>query len=151
MNAYNQEAWTYNAWKAQLENQLKSSNAEYTPPKDAVRTDIPSWTQPAPEQPHPPAGQTQIPQNVQNTLNQIDAGKWPQSANAPGTRGGWPFENDGNPLPTTDASGKPITYQEWDVNPKAPGQARDDERIVTGSDGSAWYTNDHYGTFRRIR
>jgi guanyl-specific ribonuclease Sa len=151
VNAYNQEAWTYNAWKAQLENQLKSSNAEYTPGKDAARTDIPSWTQPAPEQPHAPAGQPQIPQNVQNTLNQIDAGKWPQSANAPGTKGGRPFENDGDPLPPTDASGKPITYQEWDVNPTGPGQARDNERIVTGSDGSAWYTTDHYGTFHRIR
>jgi ribonuclease T1 len=54
-------------------------------------------------------------------------------------------------LPTTDASGKPITYQEWDANPKVPAQSRDDERIVTGSDGSAWYTPDHYKTFQRLR
>ncbi|MGO9071466.1 ribonuclease domain-containing protein [Mycobacterium sp.] len=54
-------------------------------------------------------------------------------------------------MPTTDGSGKPITYQEWDVNPKAPGQNRGNERIVTGSDGSAWYTPDHYGTFQRLR
>ncbi|MGO8967782.1 MAG: ribonuclease domain-containing protein [Mycobacterium sp.] len=66
-------------------------------------------------------------------------------------RGGSSYENrDGN-LPTTDGSGKPITYQEWDVNPKAPGQNRGNERIVTGSDGSAWYTPDHYGTFQRLR
>lgn len=88
---------------------------------------------------------------AQNVLSQIDAGKWPQAANAPGTKRGRPFENDGDPLPTTDASGRPIIYQEWDVNPKVPGQARDEERIVTGSDGSAWYTTDHYGTFHRIR
>jgi hypothetical protein len=41
--------------------------------------------------------------------------------------------------------------QEWDVNPKVPGQDCDDERIVTESDGSAWYTPDHYGIFRRLR
>lgn len=101
------------------------------------------------------AGEPPVPQNVQDTLNQIDAGKWPGSANAPGTRGGGVFRNitpDGqHPLPTTDASGKPITYQEWDVNPRAPGQDRDAERIITGSDGSAWYTTDHYHTFHRIR
>lgn len=100
-------------------------------------------------------GEPPVPQSVQDTLNEIDAGKWPGSANAPGTAGGGKFRNltpDGqHPLPTTDASGKPITYQEWDVNPRAPGQDRDTERIVTGSDGSAWYTTDHYDTFHRIR
>ncbi|WP_085197407.1 ribonuclease domain-containing protein [Mycobacterium fragae] len=101
------------------------------------------------------AGEPPIPQNVQDTLNQIDAGKWPGSANAPGTSGGGVFRNvtpsGQHPLPTTDASGKPITYQEWDVNPRVPGQDRDTERIITGSDGSAWYTTDHYDTFHRIR
>jgi guanyl-specific ribonuclease Sa len=101
------------------------------------------------------AGEGPVPQNVQDTLNQIDAGKWPGSANAPGTKGGGAFRNvtpDGqHPLPTTDASGKPITYQEWDVNPRASSQDRDAERIITGSDGSAWYTTDHYHTFHRIR
>ena len=97
------------------------------------------------------AGEPPIPQDVRDTLNQIDAGQWPGSANAPGTRGGSVFDNDEQLLPTRDASGKPITYQEWDVNPRAPGQDRDTERIVTGSDGSAWYTTDHYHSFHRIR
>jgi guanyl-specific ribonuclease Sa len=96
-------------------------------------------------------GEPPIPPNLQDTLNQIDAGKWPGSANAPGTKGGGSFENREGLLPTTDASGRPITYQEWDVNPKVPGQGRDGQRIVTGSDGSAWYTDGHYGSFRRIR
>jgi len=39
----------------------------------------------------------------------------------------------------------------WDVNPKVPNLDRGLERIVTGSDGSAWYTTDHYHTFHRIR
>jgi guanyl-specific ribonuclease Sa len=96
-------------------------------------------------------GEPPIPPNVQDTLNQIDAGKWPGSANAPGTKGGGSFENREGLLPTADASGRPITYQEWDVNPKVPAQGRDGQRIVTGSDGSAWYTDGHYGSFRRIR
>ncbi|MGH3564351.1 MAG: ribonuclease domain-containing protein [Mycobacterium sp.] len=104
----------------------------------------------APTQPGATGGPP-VPQNVQDTLDQIDAGKWPEAANAPGTRGGAVFVDRDGLLPTRDASGNPITYQEWDVNPKVPGQGRGGERIVTGSDGSAWYTPDHYGTFYRIR
>jgi hypothetical protein len=70
------------------------------------------------------SGEPPIPQNVQDTLNQIDAGKWPGSANAPGTKGGGVFINREGLLPATDASGRPITYQEWDVNPKVPGISR---------------------------
>jgi ribonuclease T1 len=32
-----------------------------------------------------------------------------------------------------------------------PGTNRGAERLVTGSDGSAYYTSDHYQTFRRIQ
>ncbi len=53
-------------------------------------------------------------------------------------------------LPTHDANGNPITYSEWDSHQPGPGQ-RGSERIVTGSDGSAWYTDDHYATFKQIR
>ncbi|MGW5611925.1 hypothetical protein ACWEWI_38990 [Streptomyces sp. NPDC003753] len=40
---------------------------------------------------------------------------------------------------------------EWDVNRKQPGQARDSERIVTGSDGTAWYSADLFRTFEQMR
>ncbi|MGK8553512.1 ribonuclease domain-containing protein [Nocardia gipuzkoensis] len=92
-----------------------------------------------------------VPQRAYATLREIDAGRWPDSANAPGTKGGERWMNRGGDLPATDSTGKPITYQEWDVNPKQPGRSRDAERIVTGSDGSAWYTGDHYKTFTRMR
>ncbi|MBF6168277.1 ribonuclease [Streptomyces gardneri] len=92
-----------------------------------------------------------VPERAYATLREIDAGRWPGSANAPGTKGGERWMNRGGDLPATDGSGKPITYQEWDVNPKQPGRSRDAERIVTGSDGSAWYTGDHYKTFTRMR
>ncbi|MFE3446331.1 ribonuclease domain-containing protein [Nocardia sp. NPDC059180] len=92
-----------------------------------------------------------VPDRAYTTLREIDAGRWPGSANSPGTKGGDRFFNRGGDLPAKDAAGKAITYQEWDVNPKQPGRSRDAERIVTGSDGSAWYTGDHYETFTRMR
>lgn len=92
-----------------------------------------------------------VPERAYETLEEIDAGRWPDSANAPGTKGGITFQNREGRLPATDDSGKRVKYQEWDVNPKKPGQSRDAERIVTGSDDSAWYTGDHYDTFTRMR
>jgi len=56
----------------------------------------------------------------------------------------------GQVLPRQDAKGNSITYREWDVNPYT-GANRGPERLVTGSDGSAWYTTDHYNSFVRIR
>lgn len=92
-----------------------------------------------------------VPEHAYQTLTEIDAGRWPGSANAPGTKGGDQWMNRGGSLPRTDSSGKAISYREWDVNPKQRGQARDAERIITGSDGSAYYTGDHYKTFTRMR
>jgi len=43
-----------------------------------------------------------------------------------------------------------VTYKEYDINPKIPGKNRGAERIVIGSDGSVWYTSDHYVTFTRL-
>ncbi len=94
---------------------------------------------------------TDAPARVLATLVEIDAGRWPDSANAPGTKGGITFRNSEGRLPAVGAGGGRVVYQEWDVNPKKNGQGRDAERIVTGNDGSAWYTLDHYDTFVRIR
>jgi guanyl-specific ribonuclease Sa len=73
----------------------------------------------------------------------------------PGYVGGREYRNlgldDGEVLPRTDAQGRPIRYREWDVNRKVPGRNRGAERLITGSDGRAYYTDDHYATFRRIR
>jgi guanyl-specific ribonuclease Sa len=72
----------------------------------------------------------------------------------PNTRGGQPFDNDGRGgaqvLPLVDAHGNAITYRRWNVNPSPAGKS-DQERIVTGSDGSAYYTNNHYHTFEQMR
>ncbi|MGW5921467.1 ribonuclease domain-containing protein [Nocardia fluminea] len=92
-----------------------------------------------------------VPDRAYVTLVEIDAGRWPGSANAQGTKGGEQFMNRGTKLPPKDSAGNPVKYQEWDVNPKQRNRGRDAERIVTGSDGSAWYTGDHYETFTRMR
>ena len=64
--------------------------------------------------------------------------------------GGREFQNRERRLPRSDTQGKPIKYQEWDVNPKIRGVNRGAERLVTGSNGKAYYTNDHYRTFQEI-
>ena len=68
-----------------------------------------------------------------------------------GFEGGRTFGNYEGHLPDRDDSGKRIRYQEWDVHPHEQRVNRGAERVVTGSDGSAWYTGDHYQTFIPIR
>lgn len=64
--------------------------------------------------------------------------------------GGREFQNREKRLPGDDAGGRNIRYREWDVHPKEDGKNRGAERLVTGSDQSAWYTKDHYKTFQKI-
>jgi hypothetical protein len=42
-------------------------------------------------------------------------------------------------------------YTESDVWPRPQSGGRGPERIIRGRNGEAWYSPDHYGTFRRIR
>ncbi|WP_037599597.1 ribonuclease domain-containing protein [Streptacidiphilus rugosus] len=91
-----------------------------------------------------------VPDRAWQTLKLIDAGQWPPNDGS-GTKGGTTWPNKDGVLPRTDSAGHPIQYLKWDVNRKQPGQPRDTERIVTGDDGSAWYTPDHLQTFERMR
>jgi len=95
--------------------------------------------------------QPEIPNKAQETLDHIDrTGEHP-----PGYVGGADFDNDGRGggevLPRFDADGEAITYREWDVDPYQDGVNRTSDRVVTGSDDSAYYTSDHYETFTRMR
>lgn len=69
----------------------------------------------------------------------------------PGYVGGRIFGNYEGALPRYDTRRKRIEYREWDVHPRAEGRNRGAERLVTGSDGRAWYTADHYRTFAEAR
>lgn len=43
-----------------------------------------------------------------------------------------------------------VKYKEYDIHPYQKGSNRGTERIVMGNDGSVWYTNDHYFTFKQM-
>jgi hypothetical protein len=79
---------------------------------------------------------SKIPTHALATLELIDAGQWPDAADAPGTRGGINFRNNEGLLPRTGSDGRRLRFQEWDVNPKKPGRSRDAERIITADDGN---------------
>jgi guanyl-specific ribonuclease Sa len=92
-----------------------------------------------------------VPEHASNTLKSVDdTGAAPK-----GYKGGGGFANDGRKgseiLPSNTASGEGIRYREWDVHPNEPGVDRGGERLVTGSNRSAYYTRNHYRSFRRIR
>jgi len=78
-----------------------------------------------------------------NVLERVNA----KGSPLPGYKGGSVFENAEGRLPGVDGAGNPISYREWDVNPYTKGVDRGPERVVTGSDGSAYFTGDHYDSF----
>jgi ribonuclease T1 len=104
-------------------------------------------------------GKGRVEHSGPNSANQKNTSKMPgyvlevlehvrQYDEAPnGYVGGREFQNREKRLPKSSVDGTKIKYREWDVNPKVKGQNRGAERLVTGSDGRAWYTKDHYKTF----
>ncbi|MGB7067864.1 MAG: ribonuclease domain-containing protein, partial [Pyrinomonadaceae bacterium] len=88
-----------------------------------------------------------VPQRVRDALRRI---KQSNGRSPSGYKGGRTFQNREGNLPTRDSRGNPVTYKEYDVNPHTPGVNRGGERIMRGSDGSSYYTNDHYKTFKKI-
>lgn len=106
-----------------------------------------SQNQSSSSQSSPSVASGSVPAKVYDVLTYIR-----QNGRAPdGYVGGRTFGNFENHLPKTDASGNRIKYQEWDVNPKVQGQNRGTERLITGSDGRAYFTADHYNTFTEIK
>jgi guanyl-specific ribonuclease Sa len=106
---------------------------------------------PAPPTPAPAQAQVSpvevLPAHVRETLAYIRQ----HGFAPPGFVGGRVFGNYEGLLPRYDARRKRIEYREWDVRPRAEGKNRGSERLVTGSDGRAWYTDDHYRTFMEVK
>lgn len=89
---------------------------------------------------------TQTPAYVLDVLEHIR-----RNGQAPdGYVGGREFQNREKRLPLKAPDQKKIRYSEWDVHPKVQGKNRGPERLITGSDHSAYYTKDHYKTFLKI-
>jgi guanyl-specific ribonuclease Sa len=87
------------------------------------------------------------PAHAWDVLARIDA----KGAPMPGYKGGSEFLNVQGRLPSGDAANASISYREWDVNPYVKGIDRGAERLVTGNDGSAYFTSDHYDSFVTMR
>ncbi len=85
-----------------------------------------------------------IPVQAYIVLDYIKKNNRPMS----GYVGGRLFYNRENKLPNTLS--KNIVYREWDIYPKIKGKSRGPERLITGSDGVAYFTHDHYRTFIKI-
>lgn len=98
------------------------------------------------ERPERRPGTRAIPSKVYQTLSYIR--KYDRAPD--GYVGGRKFGNYEKHLPQTTPDGKRINYREWDVNPKKKGKNRGAERLVTGSDGRAWFTRDHYNSFVEV-
>ena len=99
-------------------------------------------------------GLAMIPVNKLKKLKKLK--KWLKKNDGkkiPGTKkGNVTFGNRQGKLPKTDADGNPITNKEYDITPApAAGRNRGAERIVRGSDGKTYYTDDHYKTFTEIK
>lgn len=94
-----------------------------------------------------------LPKHVRYSYKKYEESGWKgaRKDQNPKTKGGKQYRNKDSRLPKKDSNGKNIEYREFDVNEKLPNQPRDNERFVRGSDGSTYYTNNHYRTFSRIR
>ncbi len=92
-----------------------------------------------------------VPAYVETVLRALDeTGKAPN-----GVLGGRVYENQARqgeqPLPRTDRDGDSITYHTWDVHPRGSERDRGQERLIVGTDGSAYYTHDYYKSFATVR
>lgn len=102
---------------------------------------------PSPQVPVQVQSEASVPPYVSETLAYIR-----QHGDAPpGFVGGRVFGNYEGALPRFNARRKRIAYREWDVHPWAEGRNRGTERLITGNDGRAWFTADHYRTFVEVK
>lgn len=94
-----------------------------------------------------------LPNNVSEAFNKYNGNDWRGNVagQSEGTKAGKSYKNRDNKLPAQDSDGNKIDYKEYDVNDKIPNMNRDAERLVRGSDGNVYYTNDHYKNFIKIK
>lgn len=91
-----------------------------------------------------------LPENLKLSANQtldwINKGERPPwLATRRGQKWGSTFENTNKDLPTETATGKAITYKEYDMQNVRGTDGPGIDRIVVGSDGRKYYSGSHYG------
>ncbi|WP_420911921.1 ribonuclease domain-containing protein [Listeria aquatica] len=94
-----------------------------------------------------------LPKNVEDSYRKYDKNGWKGNVEGQtaGTKAGKTYRNGDEKLPSIDKNGEKIKYKEFDVNDKLPDSNRDSERFVKGSDGSIYYTDDHYKNFVKVK
>lgn len=99
-----------------------------------------------------------IPQETIDIIREIERDGAIISSRTEGVAGpvvpeGWANDgrNGGYRLPSQDSNGNPITYREWGTKQSGANPKPGNERIVTGSDGSIYYSATHYQTFMRYK
>ncbi|QBO35721.1 hypothetical protein EQG49_04210 [Periweissella cryptocerci] len=94
-----------------------------------------------------------LPDDAKLMFNKYDKTGWSGTVKGQpdGTKAGGRWKNLNATLPTSDKHGKVITYKEFDVSGKVANQQRNAPRFVHGSDGSTYYTADHYKTFKKVK
>ena|GEM_PF-5982274 len=110
-----------------------------------------------------------VPKSEKGKVGEVDVDELPidaQKAYEGYTKNGWTtrggittedtiedgyYGNGNKLLPENDEDGNKINYREHDINNKVPGRGRNSKRFVTGSDGSIYYTTNHYDGFLKIK
>ena len=94
----------------------------------------------------------QLSEHEKNMFQKYEKSGWNGQVSGGPSHAGGKYRNDGSAnstiLPTKNKNGE-ISYKEFDINQTTTG--RDSYRFIKGSDGSVYYTNDHYKTFTRIK
>ncbi len=119
-------------------NKFYSQKRAQNNPKAATQTSVPKIEA---------ESGNEIPQKVYTVLRYVETYQKPMQ----GYAGGREFKNREKRLPLFNTKNKPVSYREWDVNPKIEHRNRGTERLITGNDRSAWYTANHYKSFTKIK
>lgn len=93
-----------------------------------------------------------LPEKAKEMFDKYSTHKWQGNVpgQTPGTNAGGRFNNEYGELPVLDANNKPISYNKFDINNRIEGAERDAERFIRGTDGSIYYTKDHYSTLIKV-
>jgi ribonuclease T1 len=126
----------------------KRSNSENSKTEQTTPSGASKGNRQADEKTPPNAStDSRIPAKVYRVLEYVRQNNAPMNDYV----GGRNFGNFERRLPQKGSDGRKLKFQEWDVNPKKNGRNRGVERLITASNGQAWYTNDHYATFTEIK
>ena len=98
----------------------------------------------------------QLPKDAQEYYNRYENDNWETiTQDLEGeTKAGKDYKNnpkgEGIRLPENDFNGNHISYKEYDAETTEKGKGRGKKRFIHGSDGTTYYTDDHYETFRKV-